>query len=131
MIPSTHALELGVLGHLCYTVFGAVRLWDSKRKWEGDMNVALERPVLDKVQAFARQARLASTTQTKLEVAPDLAGALADYLQQTLATAEDQAWFWTRAWQEGEREAEADLAAGHYQSFDTMEDLIDDLGWPR
>ena len=24
----------------------------------------------------------------------------------------DQAWFWTREWQEGEREAEADLKAG-------------------
>ena len=95
------------------------------------MNAALERPVLDKVQAFARQARLASATQETIEVAPDVAGALADYLQETLATVEDQAWFWTREWQAGEREAEADLAAGRYQAFDTMEDLIDDLGWPR
>ncbi len=95
------------------------------------MNVVLERPVLDKVQAFARQARLASTTQETLQVPPDVAGALADYLQQALATAEDQAWFWTKEWQEGERETEADLAAGRYQSFDTMEDLIDDLGWPQ
>ncbi len=60
-----------------------------------------------------------------------MAGVLADYLQQALATAEDQAWFWTKEWQAGEREAEADLAAGRYQVFDTMEDLIGDLGWPR
>jgi len=94
------------------------------------MSAVLERPALDKVQAFARQARLASTTQETLEIAPDVAGALADYLQQALATAQDQAWFWTKEWQAGEREAEADLA-GRYQAFDTMEDLIDDLGWPR
>ena len=29
----------------------------------------------------------------------------------------DQAWFWTREWQAGEREADADLAAGKYQRF--------------
>jgi len=50
---------------------------------------------------------------------------------EALATAEDQAWFWTEEWQAGEREAETDLAAGRYQVFDKMEDLIDDLGWPR
>jgi hypothetical protein len=95
------------------------------------MNAVLERPALDKVQAFARQARLASNTHETIQVTPDLAGALADYLQQALATAEDQAWFWTKEWQEAERETEADLAAGRYQSFDAIEDLIDDLGWPR
>jgi len=50
---------------------------------------------------------------------------------EAMATAEDQAWFWTEEWQAGEREAEADLAAGRYQVFDKMESLIDDLGWPR
>ena len=50
---------------------------------------------------------------------------------EALATAEEQAWFWTEEWQVGEREAEADLAAGRYQVFDKMEDMIDDLGWPR
>jgi hypothetical protein len=30
----------------------------------------------------------------------------------------DQAWFWTPAWQAGEREAEADLAAGRLRCFD-------------
>ena len=95
------------------------------------MSTVIERPVIKKVQAFARQARLASAAQENLEITPDVAGVLADYLQQVLATAEDQAWFWTDKWQAGEREAEADLAAGRYQAFDTMQDLIDDLGWPR
>ncbi len=94
-------------------------------------SVVIERPLLDKMQALARRAQLAYATHEPLQVTPDLAGVLADYLREALATAEDQAWFWTEEWQAGEREAEADLAAGRYQVFDKMEDLIDDLGWPR
>jgi hypothetical protein len=39
----------------------------------------------------------------------------------------DQAWFWSENWQEGEREAEADLVAERVASFDQAEDLIKDL----
>jgi hypothetical protein len=95
------------------------------------MITVMRRPLLDRVQSFARQARLASVARETLEITPDVAGVLADYLREALATAEDQAWFWTEEWQAGERESEADLAAGRYETFDTMEDLIDDLGWPR
>ena len=91
------------------------------------MSTVIERPILDKVQSFARRARLASAARETLEITPDMAGALADYLREALATAEDQAWFWTEEWQAGEREAEADLVAGRYETFDTMEDLIDDF----
>ncbi|MBL7063330.1 MAG: AbrB family transcriptional regulator [Anaerolineae bacterium] len=91
----------------------------------------MERPALDKVQSLARRARLASVAQENLEITPDVAGVLADYLREALAIAKDQAWFWTEEWQTGEREAEADLAAGRYDTFDTMEELIDDLGWPQ
>lgn len=35
-----------------------------------------------------------------------------------------QAWYWTPAWQAGEREAEADLAAGRVETFASGEDLI-------
>ena len=95
------------------------------------MSVVTERPILNQVQSFVRQAKLASAAHETLEVTPDMAGLLADYLCEALASAEDQAWFWTEEWQAGEREAEADLAAGRYETFDTMEELIDDLGWPR
>ncbi len=44
-------------------------------------------------------------------------------------TIEDQAWFWSKEWQAGEREAEADLAAGRCQDFESMEALLEDLGW--
>ena len=56
---------------------------------------------------------------------------LADYLREALAATEDQAWFWSKEWQAGERESENDLTAERYQAFDTMEDLLDDLGWPQ
>jgi antitoxin PrlF len=32
-----------------------------------------------------------------------------------------QAWFWTREWQEGEREVDADLAAGRGERFESDE----------
>ena len=45
----------------------------------------------------------------------------------------DQAWYWTQEWQEGEREADEDIAAGRTLGpFDNVEDLIEALhkGWP-
>lgn len=39
----------------------------------------------------------------------------------------DQAWFWTPEWQQMEREADEDIAAGRVKAFDTMDDLIADL----
>lgn len=38
-----------------------------------------------------------------------------------------QAYFWTEVWQEGEREAEADLKAGRAERFATLEELFADL----
>ena len=38
-----------------------------------------------------------------------------------------QAYFWTRRWQEGEREADEDLMEGRFEDFSDMEDLIADL----
>ncbi len=39
----------------------------------------------------------------------------------------DQAWYWTAEWQAAEREADEDLRLGHYDDFDTMDDMIADL----
>ena len=39
-----------------------------------------------------------------------------------------QAWFWTRAWQTGEAEAEADLAAGRSDVFESSEAFLGSLG---
>lgn len=36
----------------------------------------------------------------------------------------EQAWFWTRRWQEGEKEAEEDIRDGRVHSFDEAKDAI-------
>lgn len=36
----------------------------------------------------------------------------------------DQAWFWTESWQQGEREADEDIAAGRFETFDDVESFI-------
>ncbi|WP_152360356.1 AbrB/MazE/SpoVT family DNA-binding domain-containing protein [Microlunatus speluncae] len=41
-----------------------------------------------------------------------------------VAVPAEQAWFWTKDWQEREREADADLAARRSTTFDTSEDLL-------
>ena len=39
----------------------------------------------------------------------------------------DQAWFWTKAWQAGEREADADIKAGRVKKAKSAEELIRSL----
>jgi len=38
-----------------------------------------------------------------------------------------QEWFWTPAWQAGEREADADLAAGRSETFSSGEEFMEAL----
>ena len=39
----------------------------------------------------------------------------------------DQAWFWTKEWQAGEREADADIKAGRVKKAKSAEELIRSL----
>jgi len=39
----------------------------------------------------------------------------------------NQAYFWTKRWQEGEREADEDIRAGRVRTFNSVEDLVQDL----
>jgi AbrB family looped-hinge helix DNA binding protein len=39
----------------------------------------------------------------------------------------NQAYFWTRKWQEGERVADEDIEAGHVRTFDSVDELMKDL----
>jgi AbrB family looped-hinge helix DNA binding protein len=38
-----------------------------------------------------------------------------------------QAYFWTKRWQDGEKEADEDIKAGRVRTFDSVEELIKDL----
>ncbi len=38
-----------------------------------------------------------------------------------------QAYFWTKRWQEGEREADEDIKAGRVKTFNSVDELIKDL----
>ncbi len=39
----------------------------------------------------------------------------------------DQAWFWTKEWQEGECEVDEYLAQGDYEEFDDVDTFFDTL----
>jgi len=45
-------------------------------------------------------------------------------LVPVVAIPADQAWFWTDRWQEMEREADADVAAGRVATVDGVSDLV-------
>jgi len=38
-----------------------------------------------------------------------------------------QAYFWTKRWQKGEKEAAEDIKAGRVKTFDSVDELIKDL----
>ena len=40
---------------------------------------------------------------------------------------QDQAWFWSKGWQAGEREVDSQLANGEYDVFTNVDDLLADL----
>ena len=39
-----------------------------------------------------------------------------------------QAYFWTSKWQQAEQEADEDIKAGRVRTFDSVEELLEDLG---
>lgn len=38
-----------------------------------------------------------------------------------------QAYFWTKRWQEAEKEADEDIRAGRVKTFESVDELIEDL----
>lgn len=40
---------------------------------------------------------------------------------------ENQAWYWTEQWQQWEREADEDIAAGRTKEFNSVNELIESL----
>jgi AbrB family looped-hinge helix DNA binding protein len=70
-----------------------------------------------------RQANLKEGDLLEVAVEPD--GTLR--LTPKIAIDRSQAYFWTNRWQQGEREAEADLKSGRYKDFKSIEETIRDL----
>jgi len=58
----------------------------------------------------------------RLPSASDTFGKMARWV-----AAPDQAWYWTPEWQAQERQAEADLRAGRYEEFATMDEFLASL----
>lgn len=54
-----------------------------------------------------------------------LEGLFTSWLEETIKA--DQAWYWSEGWQRAEREAEAELEAGRYEDFESMDALLADL----
>ena len=46
------------------------------------------------------------------------------HLMPQIAIDRSQAYFWTKRWQDGEKEAEEDLRAGRTKSFENIEDAL-------
>ena len=46
---------------------------------------------------------------------------------KTIKVPRDQAWFWTKEWQEKEREADDDIASGNFRDFESLDALLKDL----
>ena len=45
----------------------------------------------------------------------------------TITVPRDQAWYWTKEWQEKERQADEDIAAGNFRDFDNLDALMKEL----
>lgn len=70
-------------------------------------------------EEIRRAARLEEGDLLDAEITPD--GILLRPRKVVDAT---QAWFWSPAWQEGEREADEDLTAGRVERFGSGEELL-------
>ena len=44
-----------------------------------------------------------------------------------MVVAKDQAWYWSKEWQEGEKEADNDKVAGKTKSFTSVDGLMEEL----
>ena len=70
-----------------------------------------------------RQANLEEGDLLEVTVEPD--GSLR--LIPKVAIDRDQVYFWTKRWQEGEREADEDLKTGRYEDFATIDEFVKSL----
>jgi hypothetical protein len=120
--PEQPHLELGPSLHL--RLLGAVRLW---RAAERTLGAEAARAWLSAADPTVGSWPLRTLALEGSAALPALAiGLRAERTRQHPNASPDpeQAWFWTPAWQAMEAEAEAEIAAGQLQTFDSAEALI-------
>jgi len=73
--------------------------------------------------------RIAAMGRLLVSLADDLracrSGALAQRKPKNVP--KDQEWYWSKQWQEWERQVDEDIAAGRVKKFGSIDDLIADL----
>lgn len=75
-------------------------------------------------KATARGDTLPREVRIALHVGADDEVAFVDTGRGIVVCPADQAWYWTPEWQEREREADADIAAGRIRSFGGDEQFL-------
>jgi antitoxin PrlF len=78
-------------------------------------------------QTIVRGGALPDEVRAALHVGEDDEVAFVDTGRGIVVVPADQAWYWTPEWQEGEREADADLAAGRTRVFQSDEEFLASL----
>ncbi len=53
--------------------------------------------------------------------------AIDEYIKAHQEIKPGQEWFWSEAWQNAEHQVESDLAAGDFETFDTMDEFLRSL----
>jgi antitoxin PrlF len=76
---------------------------------------------------IVRGAALPGEVRAALHVGEDDEVAFVDTGRGIVVVPADQAWYWTSEWQEGERDADADLAAGRTRVFGSGEEFLASL----
>lgn len=74
--------------------------------------------LLEKASRLAREISRGEVKLTKLAIPT---------LKRPKHIPKDEEWFWSEAWQKGEREANKALANGDYEIFESADDLIKEL----
>ena len=87
------------------------------------------KPAAPKLSQEEQEALLSARQKIKAieQDMPDSAGLTrqeADAAAKVGLIAADQRWWWLEEWQEGEREAEADIQAGRVETFDSPDEFL-------
>lgn len=95
----------------------------------GEMRVRHRRAVMRRKNQITLPREVAEALHIREgdEVEFDITDSGQVLLRGMIAVSADQAWFWDRDWQQGEREAGEQIAAGRTEEFEDAESMFDAL----